>query len=128
MVMPAKAQTNENSRASYFFSGYGASIYKTGSTTFQVWFDVDSNARMMDRIGVSSIEVYWSSNKNSWTRMATYEMNDFPEMTDYNTSSHTGYVTYYGAVPGYYTAYVTFYAEDSRGTGVRDVYTAIVQM
>lgn len=129
LAMPAQAEGVADTRASAFFSGHGASLYKTSATTFQIWFDVDSNVATMQRIGVSSIEVYRSSNQSSWTLMKTYDMDDYPGMTDYNTSSHTGYVTYSNATPGYYyTAYVVFYAKNSSGVGETDTYTAILRM
>lgn len=129
VAFPVGAESQAESRASAFFSSYGASLYKTSSTSFQVWFDVDSNLATMDEIGVSYIEIYRSSDQNSWTLMRTYEMDDYPEMIDENTSSHTGYVTYPVATPGfYYCAYVTFYAKNNTGVGMRSIYTDILQM
>ena len=129
LVFPVYADSSVEPRGSAFFSAYGASLYKMSSTTFEVWFDVDSNVALMDEIGVSLIEVYRSPNGEDWTLMKTYGKEDYPEMIDTDTGSHTGYVTYNGATPGYqYTAYVEFYARNSTGTGYRDVYTYVLQM
>lgn len=129
MVFPAYASENASTWGSAFFSAYGTGLYKTSSTSFQIWFDVDSNASMMDKIGVSEITVYRSSDQTNWIKIKTYKPSNYPEMLDENTSSHTGYVTYDIASPGYYyTALVTFYAKNSTGVGERDVYTSILQM
>lgn len=129
LVIPSYADNAVEPRGSAFFSSYGTDLYKASSTSFEIWFDVDSNVEMMDVIGVSEIIVYRSADQQSWTEVGTYDMEDYPEMTDTYTYSHVGYVTYNNAISGYYyTAYVTFYAKDSRGIGMRDVYTEILQM
>lgn len=129
LAIPAYAETTVEPRGSAFFSSYGTDLYKASSTSFEIWFDVDSNAAMMDVLGVSEIIVYRSSDQQSWTEVGTYDMEDYPEMTDTYTYTHVGYVTYDNATPGYYyRAYVFFYAKDSRGIGMRDVYTEILHM
>ena len=129
LVVPSYADNTVEPRGSAFFSSYGAALDKASSTSFEIWFDVDSNAAMMDVLGVSEIIVYRSSDQQSWTEAGTFNMEDYPEMIDTYSYSHAGYVTYTNAISGYYyTAYVTFYAEDSRGVGMRDVYTEILRM
>ncbi len=129
LVIPTFAETATEPRGSAFFSSYGTDLYKASSTSFEIWFDVDSNLAMLDVIGVSEIIVYRSADQQSWTEMRTYDMEDYPEMTDTYAYTHTGYVTYDNAIPGYYyTAYVCFYAKDYRGVGERDVYTEILRM
>ena len=129
LVIPAYAKATVEPRESAFFASYGTDLYKASSTSFEIWFDVDANAAIMDVLGVSEIIVYRSADQQSWTKVATYDMDDYPEMIDTYTVSHTGYVTYYNATPGYYyRAYVFFYAKNSRGIGGRDVYTEILRM
>ena len=128
-AIPAQAESTVEPRGSIFFAAYGTDLYKASSTSFEIWFDVDSNAAMMDVLGVSEIVVYRSADRLSWTEAGTYDMDDYPEMTDTYSFSHTSYVTYYDAIPGYYyRARVTFYATDYRGVGERDVYTEILAM
>lgn len=116
-------------RASYFFSSYGTDLYKASSSSFQIWFDVVANVATMDVLGVSEIIVYRSADGQSWTKMQTYTMDNYPEMVEQNTEEHVGYVTYNYATPGYYyTAYITFYAKNSMGIGERYVYTEILKM
>ena len=128
-VIPAYADSAVEPRGSAFFAAYCTDLYKVSDTSFEIWFDVNANATMMDELGVCEIIVYQSSDQQSWTEVATYDMDDYPEMIDTYTFSHVGYVTYYNALPGYYyTAYVFFYAKNSRGIGIRDVYTEILRM
>ena len=129
LAIPAQAQTAAEPRGSIFFASYGTDLEKTSSRYFRIWFDVTANAATMDVLGVSEIVVYRSADGQSWSEMKTFTVENYPWMVDYNTGSHTGYVTYNSATPGYYyRAYVFFYAQDSRGIGVRDVFTEILQM
>lgn len=128
-AVPAQAAETAEPRASYFFSSYGTDLYKTSSSSFQIWFDVVSNVATMDELGVSEIIVYRSADQQSWTKMRTYTMDNYPEMVDQNTTCHGGYVTYNYATTGYYyRAYITFYAKNSTGIGERYVYTEILRM
>jgi len=130
LAVPAQAESVVEPRGSAFFSYYGTDLYKTSSSSFQIWFDVTANAWVtMDVLGVSEIILYRSANQQSWTKMRTYTMENYPEMVDQNTIDHIGYVTYNYATPGYYyRAYITFYAKNSRGIAERYVYTEILQM
>ena len=130
LAFPVHGESNAESRASAYFSSYWTYLYELSSTSFAVCFDVDSNAAIMDEIGASMIELYESPNgENNWTKVKTYEKADYPSMIDYNTSSHTSYVTYSNAISGrYYTACVTYYAKKGNGIGERCIYTEIMQM
>lgn len=128
LAVPAQAAA-ENARASIFFGSYGTDLYKTSSTSFDIIFDVTANVATMDVLGVSEILLYESTDQQSWRQIKMYSMNAYAVMVDYNTTYHGGYVSYNFATPGYYyTAYVTFYAKDSRGFGERYVYTEILKM
>ena len=129
-AVPAQAAENVEPRASSFFSSYGTDLYRTSSSSFQIWFDVVANAGSSPQVlGVSEIVVYRSADQQSWTKMRTYTMDNYYQMTAQNTSSHGGYVTYnYVATGYYYTARITFYAKNSTGIGERDVYTEIIRM
>ena len=129
-AVPAQATSGVESRASAFFSYYGTDLYKTSSSSFQIWFDVTANAgNTMQILGVSEIIVYRSADQQSWTKMRTYTMDNYSQMVAQNTQSHDGYVTYNYATTGYYyTAYITFYAKNSSGIAERYVYTEILRM
>lgn len=127
--LPVYAADDAASRGSAFFSSYLAFIQKISSTGMQIWYDVDSNAAIMDEIGVSSIELYESADQQSWTKVRTYEMEDYSSMIDRNTSSHTGHLSYSKGKTGYYYyAHITFYAKNNTGIGIRFLYTDILQM
>ena len=129
LAVPAHAESAVAPRASVFFSSYGTDLYITSSSSFQIWFDVVSNAARMDELGVSEIALYESADQQSWTRAQTYLMADYPQMVDQNTTCHGGYVTYDTAITGYYyRARITFYAKNSRGIGEKDIYTEIIRM
>lgn len=128
-AMPAYAESTVEPRGSAFFGSYSTDLYKTSSSSFQIWFDVVANVATMDVLGVSEIIVYRSADQQSWTKMRTYTMENYSQMVDQNTSYHGGYVTYNYATTGYYyRAYITFYAKNSTGIGERDVYTEILRM
>ena len=129
MAVPVNAQSNAESRGSMFFSSSRTYIYQTSPTSFQVWFDITANAAIMDEIGAEMIEVYRSFDGESWTLVKVYEPEDYPQMLDYNTGCHVGYVTYTNGAPGwYYCACVTYYAENSMGIGKCYEYTQIQYM
>ena len=129
LTMPAYAQSTAEPRGSAFFGSYGTDLYKTSSTSFQIWFDVVSNVTTMDVLGVSEIILYRSSDGESWSKVKLYTMDVYAQMVDYDTSSHTGYVSYNFATTGrYYRAYITFYAKNSTGVAERYVYTEILRM
>ena len=129
LAVPAYAESTVEPRESAYFAAYGTDLYKASSTSFEVWFDVNANAATMDVLGVSEIVIYRSQDQETWRKMRTYKMEDYPQMIDTNTFAHTGYVTYGYASSGYYyTALVTFYARNSAGVGVRQIYTEIIRM
>lgn len=128
LSIPVSAQSNVGTRESAFFAAHATHLSKTAENRFKIWFDVTATG-IMQKLGVSKIAVDRSSNGTTWEEIATYEMVYYPAMTASNTASHTSYITYYGATPGYYyRAYVTFYAKNSSGTGKLNRYTAVIQM
>lgn len=128
LAVPVNAEGNVESRESIFFSSYCTYLAPADHYAVAVCFDVDSNAVILDEIGTIMIELYESKDQENWTKVKIFEAEDYPQMLDYNTGSHTGYVTYYASMPTYYyRAYVTFYAKDSRGIGKRFVYTPILR-
>ena len=129
LTIPAYAKTVAETRGSAFFASYGTDLYKTSSTSFEIWFDVVANASTMQELGVSEIILYRSADRQSWSEIKLYQKGVYPQMIAYNTTTHGGYVPYNFATSGYYyRAYITFYAKNSTGIGERDVYTEILKM
>lgn len=104
-------------RASAFFSGSSVYLWKTSSTSFQVWFDVVATGTM-DKLGASYIEVQESSNGVNWTNVGTYYMSGNSSMTKSNTAVYANYVTFnkYNSSKQY-RAYITLYAKDGNDVG-----------
>lgn len=107
--------------ASTHFGIYSAYLFRTSSTSFQIWFEVDAKG-MMDKLGVSSIVLQQSVSGGDWETIKTFRPTSYPSMMRTNTASHTGHVSYAGISANDYRAYVTFYAENSAGSSERSVY------
>lgn len=129
LAVPAQAEAVAEPRASAFFSSYGTDLNKTSSTSFEIWFDVVSNASTMQVLGVSEIVLYKSADQHSWSQIKMYSMDAYSGMVDEDTTYHCSHVDYNFATTGYYyTARITFYAKNSTGIGEKDVYTEILKM
>ena len=129
LAVPAQAASAIEPRESAFFSSYGFDLEKVSSTSFRIWFDVVSNVVTMDELGASEIVLYRSTNQENWVKIRTYTPENYPQMLDYNSVSHAGYVSYNYASSGYYyTACITYYAKNSTGIGERSFYTEIIRM
>lgn len=129
LAIPVYAEGSVTPKASAFFASYGTDLYKTSSTSFNIWFDVDANVATMQELGASEIVLYRSTDRQSWSSIKLYQKGVYPQMIDYNTSSHGGYVSYNFATSGYYyRARITFYAKNSTGIGEKDIYTEIIKM
>ena len=128
LAFPVSAQTGNENRASMFFSAHNTFLSKVSENRFKICYDVTA-VGIMDKLGVCEIELDRSPDGTNWELIATYEKTFYPVMVASNTASHSGYITYYTATPGYYyRAYVTFYAKDSRGTGKLSRMTATLHM
>lgn len=128
LAVPVNAEGNAEARGSRFFSSYCTFLSEGDHYSVEVWFDVDSNGGQMDEIGATMIELYESKDMESWTKVKIFLAEDYPQMIDYNTGSHTGHVTYYASMPTYYyRACVTYYAKNSTGIGKNFIYTPILR-
>ena len=124
---PAYATENSNQRASNYFAASSVYLNKTSSTQFQAWFEVTA-VGTMQKLGASTIKVQRSTDKVNWTTVATYEMEDYPNMIDSNSGYHDGYVTYTYTRGYYYRAYVELYAKNGSGTAYYDTYTSYLDL
>lgn len=122
LVLPVTAFAAED-RASNYFATDSCYLYKTSSTSFQVWFDVTSVGGM-DELGTSVITVQRSSDGSAWTDMKTYTKESYSQMITTNAVTHSGYVTYTGTAGYYYRAYIKFYAKKGSGSATLGRYTS----
>lgn len=130
LTIPAFAAEESALWSSSFFTTRSGYLWKTSSTSFQVWFDVQAIAGMSE-LGASVIKVqYRPSTSDDWETVQTYTKEAYSNMICSNTSAHASYVTYNKASEhGYYRAYVEFYAKNSSGgRGYYDYYTASIYM
>ena len=124
-IQPVAAATKESS----YFSSYWVDLEEGDYNSFQIWFDVSSNAIIMDELGTSKIEVYRSADASTWTKVKTYYKGNYLAMTSTNTTSHVGYVTYAGGWTNYYyKAKVTLYAKNGNNIGELSVYTGTIRI
>lgn len=98
--------------ASEYVNEARASITVNAQGTVNVDFRIYGTG-VMDALGAKTIIVQEkASGSGSWGAVATYTADDYPNMMRYNTSRHSGSVSYSGAKAGYqYRAKVYFYAE-----------------
>lgn len=127
LAIPAAATETATPYASNFFAASSTYLYKTSSTTFEVWFDIDA-VGTMQKLGASEIRVQRSSDNVNWTTVRTYTDDLYPHLMDTNSRTHDGYVTYTGSTGYYYRAFVIYYAENSSGYGEAYRYTASLKL
>lgn len=127
MSIPVSATEDVLPRSSNYFAAGSAFLWKTSSTTFEVWFDITS-VDTMDELGVSKIVVQRSLDGTNWVNMVTYTKESYPHLIKRNTVSHGDCVTYSGTPGCYYRAYVTYYAKNSTGSGYSYKYTSVMQL
>lgn len=127
LASPAFAAEINNSRASQFFWSSSVYLYKTSSTSFQAWFEVECFG-LMDDIGASEIKIQRSSDGQNWTTVKTYTKDTYSNMIDHNTAGHASYVTYTGTLGYYYRACIILYAKNSSGVGEMTEYTSTLRL
>lgn len=114
-------------RSSSYFMCWDSFLYKTSSTSFDVYFDVVS-AGGMDELGVSCIKVQRSTNASKWTTVKTYYPEDYSVMIEEDTGCVYNYVSYTGSKGYFYRAYVVFYAKNSKGIGEVVDYAEVISL
>ena len=123
-AVPAYAQ-EQTARASAYLSSYGAYCTKNSSTSISVSFQVMGTERM-DKIGVTTVKVQYSSDQVNWTTHKTFSSSTTSGMTDTDTGYHAGILTCTVPSGKYYRAKVTFYAEKDGGFAERYYTTGII--
>ena len=112
MIIPLVGNVSANTvtpRASYYLDSYNTYIYNAAFGKIRVYFDV-TGVNYMDEIGTLHIQIYESSDQETWTWKKTYRHDTTTGMLDFNDIYHSGYVEYSGTIGRYYKAYVTIWA------------------
>lgn len=114
LAIPAAAE-EAAPYASNFFMSRDAYLWRTSSTSCEVWFEVTA-VRGMTELGARYIDIEESSDGVNWYVVKTYDRSNYSNLIKYNTSDHTSYVTFNEMKPGYqYRMYVSLFAKDSNG-------------
>ncbi len=110
-------------RSSAYLDEYGASITPKSGGKMVVTVDV-SGVGWMPQVGATTIYIYESRDNKSFTRVATYNYEDYPEMMGSGTNYYEDAVTYPGKVGYYYIASVYCYAGNDSGGDERNYTTS----
>ena len=119
MTVPIFASASEviNTRASSYFAKSTAYLYYTSDTTFYVCFSV-TGVQPMDEIGANFIKVQRrASEDEEWTTVRTFTKENYTNLVDYNQTTHSAEIIYYGTAGYEYRAYIELYAKNSSGEG-----------
>ena len=125
LLCPISAMAAEP-RASHYLSSYSAYIYPAGWGKVQVWFSVDGTG-YMDELGTLRIQLYESTDNETWTWVKTYQHIDYSGMLGYNDYTHYGHVEYAGTIGRYYKAYVGGWAGKDGDGDTRYFWTPVVK-
>lgn len=77
----------------------------------------------MDDIGVLTIQLFESTDQETWTWVKTYKHDSYSNMLGHNKIYHSGYVEYSGSIGRYYKAYVTIWAGSGNVGDTRYMWT-----
>lgn len=125
-LLSALLCTTAFARSSAYLDSYGATVTAKSRGRMVVTVDVAGVGRMT-QIGASTIYIYESEDNKSFTKVATYNYEDYPEMMGSGTSYYEDPVTYYGTPGYYYFASVYCYAANANGSDERNYTTAARQ-
>lgn len=128
MAFPVFAAEEAAPRSSDYFIKNNAYLYKTGTYTFEIWFD-SVGFGVMDNIGASAIVLERSSDGiTGWTTVKTFYPSSYTQMIAENRCSYANCVTYTGSSGYYYRACVEFYAKNSSGSSYKYLYTDVLKL
>lgn len=112
---PALASSAQNSRASYYFAASMAYLETTTGNTFQVCFNVTCTG-IMEEVGANFIKIQCRASENEeWETVEKFTKADYPNLIDYNQTTHAATVSYTGTSGYEYRAYIELYAKNSNG-------------
>lgn len=110
-------------RSSAYLDSYRATVTAKSGGKMVVTVDVSGRGPMTE-IGATTIYIYESSDNKSFTRVATYNCEDYPEMIGSGSVYYEDPVTYPGTVGYYYKASVYCYAANANGSDEKNYTTA----
>ena len=105
-------------RSSDYLTILGSDVCAKGGGKLQIWFTAAAT-NYMDELGSTRIYLYESTDNVTFTRIATFLADDYPNMISYNDSFHSSYVSYQGTAGRYYKAYACIWAGKNGGGDAR---------
>lgn len=128
LAMPVYAAETADPRGSNYFARFSTYFWHTSGYNYQIWFEVTA-VGTMDELGVSEIEVEYSTDEVNWDSAATFYKANYSQMVDKSGSTaHAGYVPYTCTSGYYYRARVVLYAKDDGVTATKTVYTTTLDL
>lgn len=128
LIIPTYVNASEidsNSvRASYYLTSYNTYLYRSSFGKIRVYFDV-TGVDYMDDIGVLKIQIYESSDGETWSWVKTFSHDTTSGMLGHNKIYHSGYVEHSGTIGRYYKAYVCIWAGSGTAGDTRYMWTDI---
>lgn len=124
MGVSAAIQNTAQPYASAYLSSYGAYVYLPGNGDVQVYFDVEGT-RTMDELGALTIEIWESTDKNTWTWKKSFTHDSTSDMLGYDDFYYSSHVTYQGVEGRYYKAYVCVWAGKDGDGDTRYFWTSV---
>jgi hypothetical protein len=126
MVVGLMSGFTADTRSSQYISLYRSTLTAVGDGKIDILVDV-SGCGYMAEIGAKKIVVYESTDDASFTRVATYEAEDYEEMIGSGTIYFDTPITHEGVVGRYYMATVYCYAGNGTTGDTRSYTTASVR-
>ena len=126
MFLPMGAKAVEETvqpRASDYLDAYTAYVYSAGWGNIRVYFNV-TGTNYLEAIGALTIQIFESTDNETFTWKETYRHDEYPQMLSYNDNYHSGYVEYDGVVGRYYKAYVCIWGGGLEVGDARYFYTS----
>lgn len=122
-LISALACTVAFARSSAYLNSYRATVTAKSGGKMVVSVNV-TGVGTMTEIGATTIYIYESEDNKSFTRVATYEHTDYPEMMGSGTHYYEDPVTYSGTPGYYYFASVYCYAANANGSDEKNYTTS----
>lgn len=116
--------TVASARSSDYLDDYRAVVTPISGGKIVVTVDVSGVGRMT-QIGASTIYIYESVDNKSFTIVATYNYEDYPEMMGSGMDYCEDAVTYSGTPGNYYFASVYCYAANANGSDEKNYTTSV---
>lgn len=113
-------------QASEYIDSYNSYLYSPGNGKVEIWFDVQANMKA-DEIGVLTVILKSSTDKENWTTEKTYRYYEYSNMLSSDAMKYISHLEYDGETGLYYQAKVTVWVGNDGGGDSRIIYTPILE-